>query len=239
MLQQWGEPPGKVFSYKGNLLVSGQMFGNIFIGLQPPRGLLEDPASIYHSPDLPIPHHYYAYYHWIRNEFKANAIIHVGTHGTLEWLPGKSVGLSESCFSDITIADLPNIYPYVITNPGEGTQAKRRSYCCIIDYLIPAMHNADSYEELAELEVHLKEYYSAKTTVDKEKLAILQKQIWEKIVEAKIDRDLDVTEDAATKNFDKFMKRLHDYLHELSDTQIRDGLHTIGKPPTGSHYRSF
>jgi len=239
MLQQWGEPPGKVFSYKGNLLISGQMFGNIFIGLQPPRGILEDPASIYHSPDLPIPHHYYAYYHWIRNEFKANAIIHVGTHGTLEWLPGKSVGLSESCFSDITIADLPNIYPYVITNPGEGTQAKRRSYCCIIDYLIPTMHNADSYEELSELEVQLKEYYSAKTTDDKEKLPILQKLIWEKIAEAKIDRDLNVTEDSAFKDFDKFLERLHDYLHELSDTQIRDGLHTLGKPPTGPQLQEF
>jgi cobaltochelatase CobN len=239
MEKHWGKPPGKVFSYRGNLLVAGLMNANVFIGLQPPRGFLDDPASIYHSPDLPIPHHYYAYYRWIQDVFKADVIIHVGTHGSLEWLPGKSVGLSESCFPDITIADLPNVYPYVITNPGEGTQAKRRSYCCIIDYLIPVMHNADSYEELAALEVQLQEYYSSKASADQEKLPVLQKLIWEKVAEAKLDSDLEITQDTAFNDFEKFLERLHGYLHELADSQIRDGLHVLGEPPAGSRLDEF
>lgn len=237
--KQWGKPPGKVFSYKNDLLVSGMKTGNIYIGLQPPRGFLDDPASIYHSPDLPPPYHYIAYYSWIRNVFKADAIIHVGTHGSLEWLPGKSVGLSESCYPDIAISDLPNIYPYVITNPGEGTQAKRRSYCCIVDYLIPVMHNADTYEELAQLEVQLQEYYSAKATGDKGKLPVLQKLIWAKVIEAKLDKDLLLNEASVFADFDGFLERLHSYLHELSDSQIRDGLHILGQPPTGTRLQEF
>ncbi|MDR2720410.1 MAG: cobaltochelatase subunit CobN, partial [Nitrososphaerota archaeon] len=239
MEKQWGKLPGKVFSHNGNMLISGFKTGNIYIGLQPPRGFLDDPASIYHCPDLPPPYHYIAYYTWVRNVFQADAIIHVGTHGSLEWLPGKSVGLSEFCYSDIAISDLPNIYPYVITNPGEGTQAKRRSYCCIIDYLIPVMHNADTYEELAQLEVQLQEFYSAKAAADKGKLSILQKLIWSKIVEAKLDKDLLISEADAFIDFDKFLERLHAYLHELSDSQIRDGLHILGEPPTGIRLEEF
>jgi len=88
--------------------------------------------------------------------------MHIGKHGSLEWLPGKGVGLSASCFPDLVISDLPNIYPYIINNPGEGTQAKRRSYCCIIDHLVPVMHNADTYEEMAEVEKQLEDYYHAR-----------------------------------------------------------------------------
>ncbi|MCW4044364.1 MAG: cobaltochelatase subunit CobN [Candidatus Bathyarchaeota archaeon] len=238
MKKDWGEPPGKLFAHKNKLLVAGILTGNVFIGLQPPRGFLEKPSSIYHSPDISMPHHYYAYYRWIRDVFKANVIMHIGTHGTLEWLPGKAVGLSGSCLPDITISDLPNIYPYVITNPGEGTQAKRRSYCCIIEHLVPVMHNADTYEELAKLEVQLQEYYHTKAT-DQGKLKISQKLIWENVVQAKLDHDLGVTEEAAFSNFDAFLEKLHAYIHELSDAQIRDGLHTLGVPPTDSRLEEF
>ncbi|MBT0159901.1 cobaltochelatase subunit CobN [Candidatus Bathyarchaeota archaeon A05DMB-2] len=238
MRQDWGDPPGKLFSCNGELLVAGIINGNVFIGLQPPRGFLENPSSIYHSPDISMPHHYYAYYRWIRNVFKANVIMHIGTHGTLEWLPGKSVGLSASCFPDIAISDLPNIYPYVITNPGEGTQAKRRSYCCIIEHLVPVMHNADTYEELAKLQVQLQDYYHTKTT-DPSKLQVSQKLIWETVVQAKLDRDLEVIEESAFSNFDAFLERLHAYINELSDAQIRDGLHTLGEPPTDSRLDEF
>jgi cobaltochelatase CobN len=238
MKKDWGDPPGKVFTYKGELLVSGLVTGNVFIGLQPPRGFLEDPSSIYHSPDISMPHHYYAYYRWIRDVFKANVIMHIGTHGSLEWLPGKSVGLSGSCFPDVTISDLPNIYPYVITNPGEGTQAKRRSYCCIIEHLVPVMHNADTYEELAKLEVQLQEYYHTKAS-DKGKLQVSQKLIWELVVQAKLDQDLEVTKETVFSDFDAFLEKLHAYIHELSDAQIRDGLHTLGEPPTDSRLEEF
>jgi len=238
MLAQWGAPPGKLFCYNGDLLVPGIINGNVFYGLQPSRGFLDDPAAIYHSPDIPPPHQYYAYYHWIRNVFKADVIMHIGKHGSLEWLPGKSVGLSASCYPDIMISDLPNIYPYIINNPGEGTQAKRRSYCCIIDHLVPVMHNADSYEEAAQLEVHLQEYYDAKND-NEAKLPILRKQIWEDVVNAKLDVDMKVTETDANFDFDVFLERLHGYLSELSDTLIRDGLHIFGEPPCDARLDEF
>jgi cobaltochelatase CobN len=164
--------------------------------------------------------------------------MHIGTHGTLEWLPGKSVGLSASCSPDITISDLPNIYPYIITNPGEGTQAKRRSYCCIIEHLIPAMHNADAYEETAKLNVQLQEYYHAKTA-DQGKLPILKELIWKTVTLAKLDHDLEVTEETVFSDFDGFLEKLHAYLQELSDALIRDGLHTLGEPPNNSRLDEF
>lgn len=238
MEKQWGKPPGKLFAHKGELLVAGIINGNIFIGLQPPRGFLEDPSSIYHSPDIPMPHHYYAYYRWIRDIFKADVILHIGKHGTLEWLPGKSVGLSDSCLPDQVIADMPNIYPYIINNPGEGTQAKRRSYCCIIDHLIPAMTEAESYEEMAELELLLQEYNSAKVS-DEKKLPTLKLLIWEKVCEAKLDRDLEITREDAFSSFDAFAERLHGYIHEISDTLINDGLHVLGEPPSGERLDKY
>ena len=238
MTSAWGEAPGKLFVHKKNLIIPGVINGNIFIGLQPPRGFLEDPAAIYHSPDHPIPHHYYAYYRWIRDVFRADLVMHIGKHGSLEWLPGKSVGLSDSCFPDIAISDLPNIYPYIINNPGEGTQAKRRSYCCIIDHLVPVMHNADAYDEMAELEVMLADYYQA-ASEDQSKLPTQKKMIWEKVCEAKLDHDLEIEEEEAFSDFDKFLEKLHEYLHEMADTQIRDGLHILGEPPEGSRLDEF
>jgi len=238
MTRAWGKPPGQLFNHKNRLLIPGLINGNIFIGLQPPRGFMDDPAAIYHSPEHPIPHHYYAYYHWVRDIFGANAVMHIGKHGTLEWLPGKSVGLSQSCFPDIAISDLPNIYPYIINNPSEGTQAKRRSYCCIIDHLVPAMHNADAYEEVAGLEVLINDYYHA-TTEDRGKIPELREMIWEKTCQAELNHDLEIDQAAAFADFDGFMEKLHGYIDELADTQIRDGLHTLGEPPVDSRLDEF
>lgn len=232
MKKDWGNPPGEVFNYQGRLLIPGIINGNVFIGLQPPRGFLDDPAKIYHSPDASPPHHYLAYYRWIRDDFKADAVLHIGKHGSLEWLPGKSVGLSESCYPDLAITDLPHIYPYIINNPGEGTQAKRRSFCCIIDHLIPVMTNADSYDEMAGLEVLLEDYAQART-LDPGKLSYLEGLIWEKVQAAHLDRDLDYDERSARQNFEEFLEKLHAYLSEIKDTQIRDGLHIFGQPPEG------
>jgi cobaltochelatase CobN len=238
MTESWGEPPGEVFCYGNKLLIPGIINGNIFIGLQPPRGFLDDPAKIYHSPDLPIPHHYLAYYRWIRDVFCADAVMHIGKHGSLEWLPGKGVGLSASCFPDLVISDLPNIYPYIINNPGEGTQAKRRSYCCIIDHLVPVMHNADTYEEMAEVEKQLEDYYNARAQ-DPAKLPYLEKLVWEKVCEAKLNHDLGLAEEEIPADFNAFVEKLHSYLSELKDTQIRDGLHILGEPPIGTRLVEF
>lgn len=238
MEEHWGKPPGKLFTYKDKLLIGGIINGNLFIGLQPPRGFIEDPASIYHSPDLPMPHHYYAYYRWVRDVFKADVVLHIGKHGTLEWLPGKSVGLSASCLPDAVISDMPNIYPYIINNPGEGTQPKRRSYCCIIDHMVPAMQNADAYEDIAKLEVQLNEYYQQKTSTQEKKYT-MQKLIWEKTCQAKLNQDLNVTEETVFKDFDAFIEKLHGYINELTDAQIRDGLHILGDQPSNSKLTMF
>ena len=238
MRASWGMPPGKLMTSDNLLIIPGIRNGNTFIGMQPPRGLLENPAEIYHSPDLPIPHHYYAYYRWIRDVFCANLVMHIGKHGTLEWLPGKSVGLSESCYPDIAISDLPNIYPYIINNPAEGIQAKRRSYCCLVDHLVPVMRNAGSYEEMAEIEVLSREYRLA-SVQDQKKLPELRKQIWNKILEANLDGDLDQKECPDARNFGEFLDKVCDHIFEISDSQVREGLHILGQPPSGTMKEEF
>ena len=228
--KDWGKSPGEVMTAKQHMIIPGIINGNVFIGLQPRRGFIEDPAKIYHDPDLSPPWQYLGYYKWIRDEFKADAVMHIGKHGSLEWLPGKAIGLSENCYPDIAILDLPNIYPYIINNPSEGTCAKRRSYACIIDHLIPVMNNADSYGHIAEIEVLLDDYYHIKTQ-DTKKMPHQQKAIWDKVIEAKLDTDLKVTQEQAFSNFDKFIENLHGYISEVKDTLIRDGLHILGRPP--------
>ncbi|KYH32921.1 cobaltochelatase subunit CobN [Neomoorella mulderi] len=226
----WGEPPGEVFNYQGQLLVPGILLGNVFVGIQPPRGFLEDPATIYHSPDLAPPHHYLAYYRWLRDVFQADMVFHIGKHGSLEWLPGKGVGLSGACFPDLAINDLPHLYPYIINNPGEGTQAKRRTHAGIIAHLPPVMTRADTYDELAGIEVLVKEYHMAKT-LDETKLPALRELIWEKTAASQLDRDLGLEKEEAEKDWEGFLERLHSYLYEVKDTLIRDGLHILGQAP--------
>lgn len=238
MINSWGEPPGELFYHDGNIVVPGIINGNVFIGIQPPRGFLDNPASIYHSPDMPIPHNYYAYYEWIRNEFKADAVIHVGVHGNLEWLPGKAAGLSNCCYPQIAILDIPNIYIYLISNPGEGTQAKRRSFCCIIDHLIPAMTNAETYDEIAELETQIEDYYQCKV-MDPAKLPQLREIIWEKFIKANLHTDLNMDLKEQPEDFNNFLELLHSYLSEIKDTQIKTGLHVLGEPPEGERLVEF
>ncbi|MCK9440525.1 MAG: cobaltochelatase subunit CobN [Methanothrix sp.] len=238
MSESWGMPPGELFVHNGFLIIPGIRNGNVFISMQPPRGLLENPEAIYHSPDLPIPHHYYAYYRWIRDIFGAHVVMHIGKHGSLEWLPGKSVGLSESCYPDIAMSDLPNIYPYIINNPAEGTQAKRRSYCCLVDHLVPVMRNADTYEEIAELEVLIKEYRQA-SIEDQKKLPELRKRIWRKAIDANLNSDLGLKEGPDGQEFGDFVEKLSDYIYELSDSQVRNGLHILGLTPSGVKQEEF
>ncbi|NPV28081.1 MAG: cobaltochelatase subunit CobN [Firmicutes bacterium] len=232
LARDWGDPPGEVFAYGKHLLVPGVFLGNIFIGIQPVRGFLEDPSHIYHSPDLAPPHHYLAYYRWLRDEFKADLVFHIGKHGSLEWLPGKGIGLSQACFPDLVFPDLPHVYPYIINNPGEGTQAKRRSHACIIDHLIPVMTRADTYDELAEVEALVKDYHTAKT-LDPSKLPALRGLIWERVKAVHLDHDLGISREEAGKDWESFLERLHTYLCEVKDTLIRDGLHILGQPPEG------
>ena len=229
LVESWGDPPGQVYRTEDSLAIAGLQLGNIFIGLQPPRGFGEHPISIYHSPDLTPTHHYIAYYRWIRDVFHADAMVHVGKHGTLEWLPGKGIGLSESCYPEVALQDLPLFYPFIINNPGEGTQAKRRTHATIIDHLIPPMTTADSYGEIAKLEQLMDEHYQCQT-LDPSKLTMLESEIWEIVQKAELHRDLGV--DAQPDDFGGFMLDIDGYLCEIKDAQIKDGLHTLGEPPT-------
>jgi cobaltochelatase CobN len=227
--EAWGVPPGQVYRTEDNLAVAGLQLGNIFVGLQPPRGFGEHPISIYHSPDLTPTHHYIAYYRWIREVFQADAMVHVGKHGTLEWLPGKGIGLSEACYPEVALQDLPLFYPFIINNPGEGTQAKRRTHATIIDHLIPPMTTADSYGDIARLEQLMDEHYQCQT-LDPSKLPMLESQIWEMVQKAELHRDLGV--EAQPDDFGGFMLEIDGYLCEIKDAQIKDGLHTLGEAPT-------
>jgi cobaltochelatase CobN len=232
IVDQWGEPPGEVGRIEDRLAIPGLVFGNIFVGIQPPRGFGADPMAIYHSPDLPPTHHYLAYYRWIRDTFGAHAVIHMGKHGNLEWLPGKATALSEECYPEIMLSDLPNFYPYIINNPGEGTQAKRRAHAVIIDHLIPPMTQAETYDDLARLEQYLDEYYRM-ASLDPTKVPAITQQIWSLVSRTNLDRDLKVDRCPAAEEFDAFLQQIDGYLCELGDAQIRDGLHVFGEPPEG------
>jgi cobaltochelatase CobN len=189
MTAQWGPPPGVAYVHDDHLALAGIALGNTFVALQPPRGYGMDPDAIYHQPDLPPTHHYYALYRWLRDEWRADAIVHVGKHGTLEWLPGKGVGLSENCFPDALLADLPLFYPFIINDPGEGAQAKRRAHAVVVDHLTPPMTSADTYGALAQLTQLVDEYYQVEV-LDPAKLPLLQQQIWELVKQTNLDADL-------------------------------------------------
>lgn len=234
VIRQWGEPPGDLYLDGDELVVAGLVFGNVFVGIQPPRGFGENPIAIYHDPELAPTHHYLAAYWWVMEEFGADAVVHLGKHGTLEWLPGKSLGLSASCAPDAAIKDVPFFYPFVVNDPGEGTQAKRRAHATVVDHLIPPMTRAETYDDLARLEQLLDEYYQVET-LDPSKLPAIEKQVWECMRSANLDRDLGV--DEKPEEFGDFIGEVDGYLCEIKDLPIRGGLHVLGEAPTGEAFR--
>lgn len=189
MEKQWGAPQDDIYCVDGEFVIAGLQYGKMLVLLQPPRGYGADPNAIYHQPDLPPTHHYFAFYRYIAETFGASAIVHMGKHGTLEWLPGKSVGLSQNCFPDALLGDLPLFYPFILNDPGEGSQAKRRGHAVIVDHLMPPMTSADTYGPLAELVQVVDEYYRAEV-MDPFKLPLLQEQIWQLVEKANLRYDL-------------------------------------------------
>ncbi|MFD7918106.1 cobaltochelatase subunit CobN [Streptomyces sp. NPDC059740] len=240
--EHWGPPPGEMFvdtsrNPEGDIVLAALRRGNLLILIQPPRGFGENPIAIYHDPDLPPSHHYLAAYRWIAASredggFGADAMVHLGKHGNLEWLPGKNAGLSAACAPDAALGDLPLVYPFLVNDPGEGTQAKRRVHATLVDHLVPPMARADSYGDIARLEQLLDEHASI-AAMDPAKLPAIRAQIWTLIQAAKLHHDLGLEERPDDDGFDDFLLHVDGWLCEVKDAQIRDGLHVLGNAPAG------
>jgi cobaltochelatase CobN len=261
------EPWGDEYDY----LFTAMDLGNALIALQPPRGYGIDPDAIYHTPDLPPTHHYTAFYRWLETQqseggWGADAIVHMGKHGTLEWLPGKGIGLSGECYPDLLLGDLPLVYPFIVNDPGEGSQSKRRAHAVVVDHLTPPMTTAETYGPLAELNQLVNEYYAVEK-LDPTKLPFLQQQIWELVERTNLKADLDTKtmltrergdhthewDDALTpegipttlasmtgNEVAHLIEDLDGYLCELGMAQIRNGLHILGQmPPLPEMLRSL
>ena len=231
IVARWGEPATDPY-----FMAQGEMFalplarfGETLLGIQPARGYNIDPKETYHSPDLVPPHGYLAFYAYLREVYGAHAIVHVGKHGNLEWLPGKSLALSETCYPEAVLGPIPHIYPFIVNDPGEGTQAKRRSAAVIIDHLTPPLTRAESYGPLKDLEALVDEYYEA-SGVDPRRLVRLKVQILDLV------RDIGLDSDAGIHDHDPddlALQKLDAYLCDLKEMQIRDGLHIFGRSPEG------
>lgn len=239
--QTWGEAPGSLYVDESGqepaIAIAGLRFGNVVIMIQPPRGFGDNPIAIYHDPAMPPSHHYIAAYRWLEQSpgsggFGADAIVHLGKHGTLEWLPGKGLGMSADSGPDAVLGELPMIYPFIVNDPGEGAQAKRRAHAVIIDHLVPPMARAETYGDLARLE-HLLDEYAHVADLDPAKVPAVQQQIWTLVKAAELHHDLHTEDMPDEEAFAEFVLHIDGYLCEIKDVQIRDGLHVLGLVPDG------
>ncbi|WP_414519012.1 cobaltochelatase subunit CobN [Nostoc sp. PCC 9305] len=219
--------------------VPGIQLGNIFVGIQPARGYDNDPSLNYHAPDLEPTHDYLAFYYWVRECFGADAVVHVGKHGNLEWLPGKSVALSSNCYPEVAFGALPHLYPFIVNDPGEGSQAKRRAQAVIIDHLTPPMTRAELYGSLQQLENLIDEYYEA-DSLDPSRLPVIRDRIHELVIKENLHLDLGIqNETEIFKSESLILNSIGGYLCELKEAQIRDGLHIFGQCPQGRQLRDL
>ena len=232
VLQRWGAPENDPMLRHGRFMIAGLRCGQVFVGIQPARGYHLDPMASYHDPDLVPPHYYLAFYYWLRTVWNADAMVHVGKHGNLEWLPGKSVALSNSCWPDLVFGPMPHLYPFIVNDPGEGTQAKRRAQAVIIDHLMPPLTRAESYGPTRDLERMVDEYYEA-ATMDRRRAELLRTQILEHIVAHDLHQDLGLQAPRSTDEEQQLLNKTDAYLCELKESQIRDGLHIFGYSPEG------
>jgi cobaltochelatase CobN len=231
---RWGSP-----LEQDRFPIAGIQFGNVFVGIQPARGYDLDPTLNYHAPDLEPTHPYLAFYHWVNSSFGAHAIVHVGKHGNLEWLPGKSIALSENCYPEAVFGAMPHFYPFIVNDPGEGSQAKRRSQAVILDHLTPPMTRAELYGSLHQLEGLIDEYYEAQT-LDPSRVALIRDRLVGLIRQENLHKDLgietELLDDAALATV---LTNADGYLCELKEAQIRDGLHIFGQCPEGRLLRDL
>ncbi|MEG4814848.1 cobaltochelatase subunit CobN [Microcoleus sp. K5-D4] len=236
---RWGLPGSYAQDFISNntsFPIPGVQFGNVFVGIQPSRGYELDPSLNYHAPDLEPTHNYLAYYYWLREKLGIDAIIHAGKHGNLEWLPGKSIALSNKCYPEVALGAMPNFYPFIVNDPGEGSQAKRRSQAVIIDHLTPPMTRAELYGPLQQLETLIDEYCEAQS-LDPSRLPMIRDRILALTNKENLDKDLGIQLNKS--EFTEFITRTDGYLCELKESQIRDGLHIFGQCPEGRQLRDL
>ncbi|AOF89207.1 cobaltochelatase subunit CobN [Sinorhizobium sp. RAC02] len=229
MTARWGAPEEDPFVTGNVFALPLARFGETLVGIQPARGYNIDPKDTYHSPDLVPPHGYLAFYAFLRQHYGAHAIVHMGKHGNLEWLPGKALALSEACYPEAVLGPVPHLYPFIVNDPGEGTQAKRRSAAVIIDHLTPPLTRADTYGPLKDLEALVDEYYEA-SGGDPRRIKLLTRQILELVRDIGLDRDAGI---AKSDGEEAALQKLDAYLCDLKEKQIRDGLHVFGVSPEG------
>ncbi len=231
---RWGAPQDDPFLSDEGFKLSILRYGRVVVGVQPARGYNIDPTDTYHSPDLVPPHNYLAFYAWLRRDFGADAIVHMGKHGNLEWLPGKALALSAECWPEVALGPLPHIYPFIVNDPGEGTQAKRRAQAVIIDHLTPPLTRAETYGPLRDLEALVDEYYEA-AGVDPRRIDHLRREILSLSSSTGLDRDIGLS----GQDEERDLAKLDAYLCELKEAQIRDGLHVFGVSPEGDQLRDL
>ena len=229
MTARWGAPEDDPFVAGDIFALPLARFGATLVGIQPARGYNIDPKDSYHSPDLVPPHGYLAFYAFLRLHYGAHAIVHMGKHGNLEWLPGKALALSEACYPEAVLGPVPHLYPFIVNDPGEGTQAKRRSAAVIIDHLTPPLTRAETYGPLKDLEALVDEYYEA-SGGDPRRIKLLSKQILDLVRDIGLDRDAGI---AKSDGEEAALQKLDAYLCDLKEMQIRDGLHVFGVSPEG------
>ncbi len=245
MADAWGNPPGEekdgvpaAMVHDGRILITGVRYGNAVVCAQPKRGCAGPKCDgqvckILHDPDIPPPHQYVATYKWLSREFGVDAIIHVGTHGNLEFLPGKATGLSSGCFPDIGIDTMPHLYIYNADNPPEGTIAKRRSWATLVNHLQTVMVPGELYGDLDELERLLDDYRRFKL-VEPGKAHTISHLIANKVKSLQLIKD-EVTHD----NVEEKVQEIHDALAMLKGTRIPKGMHIFGQLPEGERFSEF
>ncbi|KAL8489547.1 hypothetical protein ACS0TY_025453 [Phlomoides rotata] len=230
--ENWGKPPGNLNSDGENLLVYGKRYGNIFIGVQPTFGYEGDPMRLLFSKSASPHHGFAAYYSYVEKIFEADAVLHFGTHGSLEFMPGKQVGMSDACFPDSLIGNIPNVYYYAANNPSEATIAKRRSYANTISYLTPPAENAGLYKGLKQLGELIASYQSLK---DSGRGPQIVSSIISTARQCNLDKDVDLPDDGAeisAKERDSVVGKVYSKIMEIESRLLPCGLHVIGEPPS-------
>ncbi len=227
---RWGLPDADRRLDGDAFVLPVHVFANVAVAIQPARGYEIDPSKTYHDPDLVPPHGYLAFHAWLRLQ---HAVVHVGKHGNLEWLPGKGLALGDTCFPEVALGALPNLYPFIVNDPGEGTQAKRRASAVVIDHLTPPLTRAGAYGAQAALERLIDEYGEA-SRLDPRRLPSLGASILDLARKAGLDRECGI---ADNDDANAALPKLDGLLCELKEHQIRDGLHVFGTSPGGTQRR--